>query len=165
MKVLVTTASKHGSTQQIAEAIAAELRAAGLEVDIARPQDVTALNGYGAVVLGSAIYMGKWLTEAAEFAGRFAPQLAAVPFWLFSSGPIGAEGPRPETEPVLPDTLAGAPFRAHRVFLGCLDSATLSFAERLAVKLVKAPQGDFRDWDAIHKWARDIAQSLAVPAS
>ena len=63
MKVLVTAASKHGGTTDIATAIAEELRAAGLLPTIVEPSQVTGLDGYDAVVLGSGVYAGRWRFE------------------------------------------------------------------------------------------------------
>ena len=48
----------------------------------------------------------------------------------------------------------------HRVFHGALDPSGLGFAERMIAKAVKAPVGDFRNWDAIHAWAEQIAEEL-----
>jgi len=63
MRVLVTAASKHGASEEIAERIGAVLAAHGVEVDVKQLQDVGGLGGYEAVVLGSGIYLGKWLKE------------------------------------------------------------------------------------------------------
>ena len=48
----------------------------------------------------------------------------------------------------------------HRVFFGALNKSKLGFAERMMVKAVKAPEGDFRDWDSIRDWADGIAPEL-----
>ena len=47
------------------------------------------------------------------------------------------------------------------MFFGALDHEKLGFGERMMVKAVKAPQGDFRDWDAIAAWADEIASDLS----
>jgi menaquinone-dependent protoporphyrinogen oxidase len=98
MRILVSVASKHGSTAEIGEWIAAELRAEGLDVDVAPPPEVTALDQYRAVVLGSAVYAGRWRDEAKDLVGRHGPALAASDVWLFSSGPVG-EPLKPEDDP------------------------------------------------------------------
>ena len=83
------------------------------------------------------------------------------PTWLFSSGPLGEDYPeglgRPENLEAL-ITLTGA--RDHEVFVGRLDKSDLGLGERLMAKAVKAPEGDFRDWEAIGAWAREIAVGL-----
>jgi menaquinone-dependent protoporphyrinogen oxidase len=87
--VLVTFASKHGSTAEIADAVAETLCECDLQVDCVEACDVESLDGYDAVVLGSAVYMRRWRREARKFLHRFASELEQRPFWVFSSGPVG----------------------------------------------------------------------------
>src|SRR3954449_8839298 len=87
MNVLVAVASKHGSTREIAEAIAGELRSMGIDADLRGVGDVESIAGYDALILGSALYMGNWLADAKDFANRFAGCLGTRPVWVFSSGP------------------------------------------------------------------------------
>ena len=98
MRVLVTAASSHGATTNIASVIGGTLHVHGLEVDVVPLADVKTLDGYDAVILGSGVYTGHWLREALTFARRHRKQLAQKPVWLFSSGPIG-DPPRPLEEP------------------------------------------------------------------
>lgn len=162
MNVLVEVASRHGSTQEMAYAIAGELRANGCEASVYTVNPDIDLNPYDAVILGSAIYMGKWLPEAQAFVNRNASRLQSKPVWLFSSGPLGTPDPKPVEELAdLPALLEATGARDHQVFVGKLDKRQLGVGERLAVKLVKAPEGDFRDWDAIREWAQGIAATLA----
>lgn len=164
MRVMVACASKHGSTEGIAEAIAERLRQSGHEAVAVRVSDVTDLNGVQAVVLGSAVYAGSWMKEAAEFADAHAEALAGMPLWLFSSGPLGTEVQDEEEQPrqlaKLTETLRP---RGHRMFFGAIDRSALGFGERMIMKAVKAPDGDFRDWNAIGGWADEIARELADP--
>lgn len=165
MRVLIAVASRHGSTQGIAEAIAAELRAAGHVVDVRAIGDPVPVEEYDAIVVGSAVYMGNWLPEARQFVERHRARLAAVRVWLFSSGPLGAD-PHPKGDPAHLDELVQASgARGHANFAGRLDKEQLGLGERLISRMVKAPEGDFRDWDAIRTWARAIAAGLPVPAS
>ena len=157
MKILIAYASRHGSTREIAAAIAEELRNAGHEVDLEGAASVTSLDGYGAIVAGSAVYVGKWLPEATGFVEQFKEPLGTMPVWLFSSGPLGDETPHPPGDPEgIPELGA----RDHQVFVGKLDKGSLGLGERLITRMVKAPEGDFRDWEAIRDWARMIAFSL-----
>lgn len=166
MKLLVAVASRHGSTEEIAAVVADELRAAGLEVDERRVDEVGSIEGYQAIVLGSAVYMGKWLPEAQHFVERRQPRLGTLPVWLFSSGPLGAEDPKPHGDPAtVPALLDATHARDHHIFVGKLDPKTLSFGERLITRAVHAPTGDFRQWDAVRAWARDIAQQLRTPTA
>lgn len=162
MKILLTVASKHGSTREIATAVATELRAAGHEVDVFDAAEAPSPADYAAAVVGSAIYMGKWMDEARSFVEQNHAALSAMPVWLFSSGPLGAENPQPEGDlPQLPELLALTKARGHQTFVGSLDKEDLGFGEKVIAKAVKAPYGDFRDWEAIRAWAREIAAALA----
>jgi menaquinone-dependent protoporphyrinogen oxidase len=162
MKVLVAYASKHGATQGIAEAIADRLRECGHDVDAVPAVSDVHLDGVGAVVLGSAIYAGSWRDEAVAFADVHKGALAGMPVWLFSSEPLGEKVDDEEKQPrQLAALTKNLHPREHRIFFGALDKSKLGFGERMMVKAVKAPDGDFRDWDAIRGWADDIATSLA----
>jgi menaquinone-dependent protoporphyrinogen oxidase len=167
MTVLVTYASKHGSTEEIAERITATLRRLSIETDLQPVEAVRDIEPYTAVVLGSAIYYGSWLKEAREFVHRYEAALAARPVWLFSSGPLGVEVKDAEPQPKeLAEFQESVKPRDPRVFFGALDYRQLSFMERMVVKGVRAPEGDFRDWGAIEEWAESIAHTLqpAAPA-
>jgi menaquinone-dependent protoporphyrinogen oxidase len=162
MQVMVACASKHGSTEGIAQAIADRLRQQGHGAVAVRVADVADLHGIQAVVLGSAVYAGSWMHEATEFAEGNAQVLSTMPVWLFSSGPLGTEVHDEEEQPrQLPELTRALHPRGHRVFFGALDHDKLGFGERMMVKAVKAPQGDFRDWNAIAGWADEIARDLS----
>lgn len=164
MRVMVACASKHGSTEGIAEAIAERLRQLGHETVAMRVSDVTDLYGFQAIVLGSAIYAGSWMKEATEFVKAHAETLSAMPVWLFSSGPLGTEVQDEEEQPrqlaELRETLRP---RGHRMFFGKIDRSALGFGERMMMKAVKAPEGDFRDWSTIAGWADEISEELEGP--
>jgi menaquinone-dependent protoporphyrinogen oxidase len=160
MKVLVTAASKYGSTTEIAETIGEVLTERGLETTVTSPQEVGSVEPYEAVVLGSAIYAGHWQKEAKELVERARDALAGRPVWLFSSGPIG-DPPKPEEDPVdVAEIIQTTSAREHRVFPGKLVKKHLSFPEKAIVLALRAPEGDFRDWDAIRAWASGIADAL-----
>jgi menaquinone-dependent protoporphyrinogen oxidase len=164
MRILVTAASKHGSTAEIADLIGSVLARHGLDADTVALADVTSLDGYDAVVLGSAVYAGHWLKPAVQFVDRHAAALAERRVWLFSSGPIG-EPPIPADDSVdASGVVASVGAVEHRTFAGALHRQRLSFPERALVAALRAPYGDFRDWEAIRSWAHGIAASL-VPAS
>jgi menaquinone-dependent protoporphyrinogen oxidase len=160
MKVLVTAASKHGTAREIADVIAGVLDEAGLEVTVAEPALVTGLEEFDAVVLGSGVYAGHWLEAAKRFAEANEAALTQCRVWLFSCGPLG-DPPKPAGDPVdVAPILAATGAVDHRVFPGRLVKSELSFAEKLIVKGVRAPYGDFRPWDEITAWAREIARAL-----
>jgi menaquinone-dependent protoporphyrinogen oxidase len=168
-KILVAYATKHGATEEIAQAIgqaiAETLRQNDLPVAIHPVDQVSDLTEYGTVILGSAVYMGQWRKEAAQFLEANEEALAARDLWLFSSGPTGEGDPSalmndwhfPENLQPLADRIA-----PHDIafFHGVLDMKKLNFAERLLVKGIKAPVGDFRDWTSIRAWATEIANTV-----
>jgi menaquinone-dependent protoporphyrinogen oxidase len=158
MKVLVTVASRHGSTMLIADAIREELASKGATAHLYEPDEIHDISQYDAVVLGSAVYDGRWLKAARRFALRFETQLARKPLWLFSSGPTGdpAKPMQPPRDALEIMHRLGA--RDHQVFEGRIERDVLSFAERLRIRV--APGGDFRPWVAITIWARGIATWL-----
>ncbi len=163
MRVLVTAASKHGATTQIADAVATALRERGLAVDLTPPAQVTALEPYDAVVIGSGVYGGRWMEEARTFVDHHAEALATRPVWLFSSGPLG-DPPKPAGDATdVPPIAERLVARGHRTFGGRLDRPELGFMERTIANVVRAPDGDFRDWEAIRAWAGEISAELSAP--
>jgi menaquinone-dependent protoporphyrinogen oxidase len=164
MRVLVTAATRHGATGEIADALATGLERRGIAADSISMADVHALHGYDAVVLGSAVYLGHWLAPAREFAHRHATRLREIPVWLFSSGPLGPPGRElPPGEPNEAGELAAATgARDHVVFAGRLARDELELAERVAVRMVHAPYGDSRDWASIDAFAGEIAEALSA---
>jgi menaquinone-dependent protoporphyrinogen oxidase len=163
--ILVAYASKHGGTEGIAGAIAARLQERGHDA-VARPADeLEEIGDAEAVVIGSGVYAGSWIKEATSFAERHAEELRNVPVWLFSSGPLGEQVVDDEEQPrQLADLREQLAPSGHRIFFGALDRSKLSFPERMIVKAVKAPEGDFRDWEAIAAWADEIADELEASA-
>jgi menaquinone-dependent protoporphyrinogen oxidase len=166
MKVLITAGSKHGSTAEIAETIAAEMAGRGLDVICRPPGALDSIAGYDAVVIGSAVYAGRWRDEVKEFVERHAAELKELDVWLFSSGPLG-DPPKPAEDPVDAATMiAETDAREHRLFAGKLDKSELNLGERALVRAVKAPYGDFRDREAIRAWAAEITSFLVgIPAT
>lgn len=165
MTVLVTAASQQGATRGIAEAIARTLRARGIDVTVADPDEVHDVSGYDAFVIGSAVYTGQWLEPATEFIRRFAPTLLARPVWLFSSGPVGDPSRRlvqkMATDPAeLPWMLELTGAREHRIFAGKLSRRGLRRPQRVALSVFRGFEGDWRVWSMIEDWAGEIADSL-----
>jgi menaquinone-dependent protoporphyrinogen oxidase len=156
MRVLVTAASRHGATHEIADAIAAGLERRGIAAEARPAEDQPALEGYDAYVIGSAVYIGHWLEPARD---RVEDVPAGTPVWLFSSGPLGPpDALKPEGDPVDVAALVEKSRAVdHRVFAGRLDRKLLSFTEKAVVVAVRAPEGDFRDWQAIDAFAGEIA--------
>ena len=166
MTVLVAAASKYGATAEIAEAIGRALRESGVSADVRPVEQVGDLSGYAGVVLGSAVYVGRWLEPTRRFVDEHAEELAAKPTWLFSSGPVG-DPPKPEAaeavqiEPLMAATKA----RGHRLFAGKIEKGKLGFGERALLLALRVPEGDFRDWAEIAAWATMIAGAIGGEGS
>jgi menaquinone-dependent protoporphyrinogen oxidase len=160
MKVLVSAASKHGATAEIADRIGEVFNSRGIDTTVTPPDPAMSLEEYDAIVLGSAVYAGNWRKEAKELADRIAASHPDADVWLFSSGPLG-DPLKPEEAPVdIADIQEAVSPHDHRVFAGKVDKANLGFGERAIMIAVHAPDGDFRDWAAIESWAMGIAESL-----
>ncbi|MBB3083619.1 flavodoxin domain-containing protein [Geodermatophilus sabuli] len=165
-RVLVVVASRHGATQEIAAALARDLpetpagKAAGVTAVLAPVESRPDPAPFDAVLLGSAVYAGRWLEPAREYAAAHTAALRERPVWLFSSGPIGSPPfPPDEAHDVAPTSaLLGA--RGHQVFPGRLDLSLLSFGERAMATAMRAPVGDSRDWDLVRRWAEEVAADL-----
>ena len=174
MHVLVAYATRHGATAGIAERIATTLVGRGHDAHALPVEEVSSLDGVDAVVLGGAAYMMHWLKPAVRFAKQHRDELADLPVWLFSSGPLGTDQVDAEGEDVLESTrpreFEGLTTllrpRGEQVFFGAYDpqEPPVGMAERLTRHLPAArdalPAGDFCDWEAITAWAEQIADAL-----
>ena len=166
-RVLVSAASLHGATAEIAQAIGQVLSQQGFATTVMAPGEVDAIDDYDAVIIGSAVYMGHWLDPAKELVNRFHDALTDRPVWLFSSGPVGKPSGKlaqsMDQDPVdLPGLLEATRARDHRRFAGKLDRKVLSLPQRASLLVFRGLNGDFRDWADIRQWAEGIAQQLAL---
>ena len=164
-KVLVAYATKYGATEEIAAKIGQVLRQAGFRTDVLPADCVSDLHSYKAVVLGSAVYIGRWRKKAVTFLKTNEKVLAEQLMWLFSSGPTGKGNPVELTKGWrFPKTLQPIADRIRprdiAVFHGAMNMKKLNLIEKWMLKNVKASLGDFRDWDAITSWAMAIADVL-----
>jgi menaquinone-dependent protoporphyrinogen oxidase len=162
--VLVAYASKHESTAEIAERISAAIREAGRDAHARPASEVDDLSGYAAVVLGSAVYAGRWRREARSFARHHAAALREMPLWLFSSGPFGAveEHPTAPTPAVAEKLVERLGAREHVMFGGRVPTDPRNFVERAVVKNTPPRHRDARDWAAIEEWARGVAAQVGA---
>jgi menaquinone-dependent protoporphyrinogen oxidase len=162
MKLLVAVSSKHGSTAEIAGVIGETIRETGIDVDVVDAADVGDVVPYDAVIVGSAIHMGRWMGPARDLVARSADVLRARPVWLFSSGPLGRGIVDPADAAEGNRLLDAVGAREHVVLPGKADRAEHGFLERAVLSMVGSPYGDHRDWPAIHAWAASIARELTT---
>ncbi len=161
-RVLVAFASKMGSNAEIAIVIGGVLSEAGMEVDVSPARVVRDLDGYDAVVLGSALYAAHWQRDAHRFVGRLRGALTAKSLWLWSSGPLDpllAARDLPPAANVV-EIIGDLPYRAHRTFGGRLDPQQPGVDPQI---LRTHRTGDFRDWGSIRAYASSIARELLGP--
>ncbi len=167
-KTLMAYASRYGSTQEVAETIAAELRLAGLEVEAGAMSDIGTLDLYQAVVLGAAIYNAKWHADAHLFLRRHQAALRQRLVAIFALGPLSTDAAamirsRRQLDKELAQYAWLKPV-ALDIFVGKVDPSRLGFFDRLGITA-----SDHRDWDAVRAWARALAvrlpQVLAQPTA
>ncbi|NKZ07456.1 flavodoxin domain-containing protein [Actinomadura latina] len=158
-RVLVAYASERGGTAEIAGWAGTTLRRMGAEADVRPAAEVTALDGYDAVIVGGALYMGRWHRDARHFVRRHAAALARLPVWLFSSGPLDRTAEKGEIDPVrgVAKLARRVDARGHATFGGRLDADAKGL---LAAKIAQQSGGDYRDRDQIAEWAAGIAREL-----
>jgi len=162
--VLVGYATRYGSTQEVAEAVAATLRDCGLTVDFQPTREVRTLAGYSAVVLGAPLYMFRWHKDARRFLSRHRKALTERPVAVFALGPV--HDPYDEEEwqdsrAQLDRGLAKYPWLAPvalEIFGGKYDPEKLRFPINLFAG--NEPASDLRDWTAIRAWASNLAAKL-----
>ena len=161
--ILVAYGSKHGSTAEIAERIGERLREAGHDVDVRPADSVDDLDPYGAVVLGSAVYMAHWSRGARKLLKERRKQLAERDVWLFSSGPVGEDREDAErwtTPKLIKKMLRRVGAHEHVVFGGRVPTDPRNFVERAMARDTPPELRDRRDWQEIDNWAKWIGETL-----
>lgn len=165
--LLIAYATRTGTTEEVALAVARVLRAAGLSVDVSAAERVSHVDGYDAVVVGSAVRFGAWLDPAVDFLRRCRAALALRPVAFFTlhmqQAGRGAGG-NPQVAAYTQAARALVTPRAEADFLGALLPSKLSFIEKVAARMVGAPLQDLRDWSAIEAWAKSLPAALFAPA-
>ena len=164
-KILLAFASKYGSTQEVAEAIGETMREKGLDVDLQHANQVRSLKKYSAVVLGAPLYLYRWHNHAIRFLKIHEKELKVMPAAVFAVGPSfnGDEKEWLETRDQFRKELAKFPWFKPieaEVMGGKFDPANLAFPIKYFLK--DLPAADLRDWDAIAKWAADVAEKLSI---
>jgi menaquinone-dependent protoporphyrinogen oxidase len=160
-KVLVTYASKYGSTGGVADAVAKELCVKGVSADVALITNARNIGSYQGVVIGSAIYMGKWMPEALDFVKRNKDILRRVPvayFLVCMTLARPTDKNRAEVlaymDPILKEVPEIKPVGLG-TFAGAMHYSNLSWIYKKILKSKGTPEGDYRDWNAIRSWAQE----------
>ncbi len=160
MTILVAASSRHGSTKEVANALSERLRERGFDVEQKLPEDVTDINGYTAVVVGSSVYLRQWSPEAKDFVNRFDNQLRDMPSWAFSVGMSGVAKSKPEDLHRIGPVAVKGVFKGQASFDGRYDPTALNLRERSIGYVAGAVEGDYRDWEKINDYADRIADAL-----
>ena len=164
-KILIAYASEFGTTGEVAVAIGDVLCQEGNTVETKWVKNVKDLNNYDAVIIGSPIHKGNWMSEAKEFVKANQKILQQLPVaYFFTCLVLHKLNPKGDLEAkeysdklqalvpqVKPVSIGG--------FAGVLDYSNMGFFNRLILKAILSKkgvkEGDYRDWDAIHAWAKD----------
>jgi len=160
LKVLVAYGTKNGSTAGIADMIGTALIEEGVSAEVRSADEVGSIEMYDAVILGGALYAGRWHRAARRFARRHAEALRDRPVWLLSSGPLDTSADTTEIPPVAQAARAlqqlGA--RQHVTFGGRLNGQAKGFVARAMVRNGRG--GDFRNPVRVEAWSRAIVSQL-----
>jgi len=161
-RILVAYGTKKGSTREVAQAIAARLGELDFETDLEPAGDVRDLDGYDGVVLGGALYMGRWHADARRMLKEHRKTLSNLPFAVFAMGPLTTadhdiEGSRKQLDHALAKTPEIEPI-AVAIFGGVVEPEKLNFP------LSRMPASDARDWDAIRSWAGEVGERIGATA-
>lgn len=172
MAVLVVYASALGSTREIAQHVASRMAVALGKVECRPVEEVQSVEGFEAVVVGSAIHNQAWLAPAALFFTQHAPELAKRPVWAFSVGmsdalpkPFRKRGAALQEKRLRRVQFRDFPLRGHNVFSGVYEAGQMPVLLRVLFRLTGGRFGDLRDWSAIDAWTDQITAELAKPGS
>jgi menaquinone-dependent protoporphyrinogen oxidase len=163
-KILVAYGTRAGSTAEVADAVGKKLAQGGAIVDVKSVKNVHDINGYQAIVLGSAIRAGHVLPEILDFVKQHKSDLQKLPVAYFVVGMTLRED-TPEKRKIVNAYLD--PLRAEittvdvGLFAGKMDYSKLGFFEKFIIKnMIKVPEGDLRNWPEINNWAEKLLPKL-----
>lgn len=165
-RVLIAYASRCGSTGDLAMAMAGELCGLGAAVDVRLVENIKDISPYQAVMVGSAIRRGRWLSEATAFVKTHQAALGRLPLAFFvacltmrDDTPENRQKVLAYLEP-LRKAAPGLNPLAVGLFAGALDFGKLSFMDKTVMEARGAAEGDYRDLPAVKAWAAGLAPGL-----
>ncbi|MEV5837627.1 flavodoxin domain-containing protein [Nocardia sp. NPDC052112] len=169
-RIAVIYATAEGSTRDIAEFIAADLRSRGADVELSDVEHAPDLTRFRAIVFGSAVHDMDFLPAAATFVHTHREALRNTDVWMFSvglgpalRGPIGRRVGSTVPKKIAALVASVAPWD-YRAFAGHYERAGISRKARIMYRLLGGGRyGDLRDWGAIRTWSSMIAQALGLP--
>lgn len=165
-RILVVYGTKTGCTAGIAERIGETLGESGATVDVRPAEDKPDPSSYDAAVVGSGVRVGSWHASVKDWVAVNAAALKERPVAFFTAcltmaqTPEKADEVRAYTDPLRQQT--GVEPVEIGLFAGMNEPKRFSLPERLILKAMKAPEGDFRDMDAVAEWARAVAGKLGL---
>jgi len=165
MNIAIVYETKYGSTKEIAERIKVDLESNAIVVDLKKPTETICWEQYDAFILGSGIYAGKWLPKIEKLIKSRTEELSEKKVWFFSNGPTG-DNPIEETikewkfPAYMASFLSAIKPQDVVVFKGKMELEKMNFLERFIITKMKAPVGDFRNWEEIESWTQKITSTL-----
>lgn len=163
-KVLVVYATSSGCTEGLAERIGSTLAENGADVEVVSAKKAPRAAGYDAVLVGSGVRAGTWHKSAQAWVAANAATLKNTPVAFFTCGLAMHDGKAEETRaystPV--EEANGVTPVDVGLFAGWNEPKKMSFPERTILKMMKAPEGDFRDFPAVEAWTREVAPQLGL---
>ena len=128
-------------------------------------KNVSSVAGYNAVIIGGPMYMGKVIGDVGKFVRKHRDSLSKLPVAAFTVGlaPVSKDPAQvDDAMKMLRTSISPLQPVAEAVFAGRVDPTKFSFIQRKMTEMAKSPVGDFRDWDAIAQWAREIPAKMGV---
>lgn len=166
MRTLVVYATRSGCTAGVAERVAEILARSGMEVDLKPVEEAGDPVSYDAVVVGSGVRVGSWHEPARRWVAEHAETLRARPVAFYTccltlaTEPQKADEVRAYTEGLIEQT--GLEPVDIGLFAGWNEPSRFSFIERAVLGMLRAPRGDFRDFEAIEAWSAGVAPKLGA---
>jgi menaquinone-dependent protoporphyrinogen oxidase len=165
VRVLIVYGSSRGGTAGLAQMIAEAFVSRGIVADVGEANAVDAIDAieeYDAVIVGGALYSGRWHPDATWFVERNLEALRAISAWFFSSGPLDTSARSGALAPVsqVQDLARQADIRGHMTFGGYLEAKSSGFLSSL---LSWGTPGDYRDSAQVNEWVDRIITRIGEP--